>query len=997
MHLLSPTIYTSAAEILYTPDDSIEEGLLMVKVVKEHLERITTGTDLRNQIWLRDIASLESQTIPKLTIAVCGSTGTGKSTMLNAILDSQILPTSGTQACTSTPIEIGYHPDKTVVADISFLSEKEWRDELAILLHDLECEHGQVKRPADLRDESRVAWDKVHAVYPALALSSLTAMSVDQLLGTDPAIIERLGRVKNIRAEDSETFRKEIQSYVSSQNGSSDKRKAKNDPALWPLIRQVKIQCCSDALRTGAVLVDLPGGADANAARCSIADEYMKKCDRIWIVAPIQRAADNKSAKELLGRNFKTQHLSFRAEDTITFVATNCDDVLCPELIDSLELQDDPALEKVEESLSQIDSEIEDCSRKQRKTDKSLKRIEKKIKRISGRLEKYERHAEEIKGEELLAHEGIGSRVARRSKEKRRRAEGDSDDRVPKRGRSKAGDITADTGKDSNKISPPGALATDSDHGASSDGGGDTESSDDELRLGGVRLLTIAEAEATISELRDKLRSAEQQEDHAKESQKEFSRQLAFLKCKWADAQKTKNQICSLRRSEWAREILKGDFRASLKEFEDSAAERVDPDNFDPTANPRDYTSLDLPVFTVTARDYIRIKGQLKGDDQPACFSQAEDTGIPQLRAWCHKLTMQPRERAAKAFRDQIRVFAGSVKSRIENLGVFTETDRALLRRKWQTPVPRQVLQGRLRRVDSGQKTGVSRLLELDFTQAVDDNVGSLRKLFKDNLQGVCTAGALKAAATAVQTSDDLATSSHWKTYRAILRRDGEWTRNLNEDLVAPMTTEIASSWARTFEGDLFSSLETRTIAIVTKLLDDFQDSCHAMVRGVARDQARGCLEEADTTLNKILDTARTQLSEAQKDVSRRLTPCVRERLHESYHTAHAITGRGSFKQQRDIIHEFLDENKDTLFQDGANAIMEGLDEIATSIGKTVKVELIDLSKKVEANLSTLWEDPDGRKYLAGERRRTVEKIDTIIDQLTLWDSAYAAQSLPST
>jgi hypothetical protein len=53
-------------------------------------------------------------------------------------------------------------------------------------------------------------------------------------------------------------------------------------PAFWPLIRQVAVRCNAKALSTGAILVDLPGTADANAARNSIAKEYMKK----WVLSP---------------------------------------------------------------------------------------------------------------------------------------------------------------------------------------------------------------------------------------------------------------------------------------------------------------------------------------------------------------------------------------------------------------------------------------------------------------------------------------------------------------------------------------------------------------------------------------------------------------------------------------------------------------------------------------------------------------------------------------
>lgn len=78
-----------------------------------------------------------------------------------------------------------------------------------------------------------------------------------------------------------------------------DKKKDKDDdgPAFWPLIRQVRVKCNSKALSTGAILVDLPGVADANAARNNIAKDYMKKCDCIWILAPITRAVDDKTAR----------------------------------------------------------------------------------------------------------------------------------------------------------------------------------------------------------------------------------------------------------------------------------------------------------------------------------------------------------------------------------------------------------------------------------------------------------------------------------------------------------------------------------------------------------------------------------------------------------------------------------------------------------------------------------------------------------------------------
>jgi hypothetical protein len=45
------------------------------------------------------------------------------------------------------------------------------------------------------------------------------------------------------------------------------------------------------------VLVDLPGVADANTARGSIARKHMERCSAIWIVADINRAVDNYTAR----------------------------------------------------------------------------------------------------------------------------------------------------------------------------------------------------------------------------------------------------------------------------------------------------------------------------------------------------------------------------------------------------------------------------------------------------------------------------------------------------------------------------------------------------------------------------------------------------------------------------------------------------------------------------------------------------------------------------
>jgi len=84
------------------------------------------------------------------------------------------------------------------------------------------------------------------------------------------------------------------------QKKDDNSSKKKDEAAFWPLIRQVNVRCSSPALSSGVILVDLPGVADANAARNSIAKDYMKKCDCIWILASIHRAVDDKVSSTFL-------------------------------------------------------------------------------------------------------------------------------------------------------------------------------------------------------------------------------------------------------------------------------------------------------------------------------------------------------------------------------------------------------------------------------------------------------------------------------------------------------------------------------------------------------------------------------------------------------------------------------------------------------------------------------------------------------------------------
>lgn len=74
-----------------------------------------------------------------------------------------------------------------------------------------------------------------------------------------------LGTTKELASDSAEGFSQMIREYIDSSYQSPEQKSSSSKvrirpPAFWPLIRQVHVLCNAEALSTGAVLVDLPGG-----------------------------------------------------------------------------------------------------------------------------------------------------------------------------------------------------------------------------------------------------------------------------------------------------------------------------------------------------------------------------------------------------------------------------------------------------------------------------------------------------------------------------------------------------------------------------------------------------------------------------------------------------------------------------------------------------------------------------------------------------------------
>jgi len=106
-------------------------------------------------------------------VGVVGSTGAGKSSIINSVLDEEsLVPTSGMRACTAVITELAYnHSDKPgspYRAEVHFIEKEEWQAELAILFSDL-GNHASQSDLLSKNTEAEIAYSKLRAVYPKLS------------------------------------------------------------------------------------------------------------------------------------------------------------------------------------------------------------------------------------------------------------------------------------------------------------------------------------------------------------------------------------------------------------------------------------------------------------------------------------------------------------------------------------------------------------------------------------------------------------------------------------------------------------------------------------------------------------------------------------------------------------------------------------------------------------------------------------------------------------
>lgn len=252
---------------------------------------------------------------PVIPVALLGSTGAGKSTLINTILGSNVLNSNNLQFCTAAVTAVSYEASSGYRARLTFVTPDQWNREVQIVCDYLHATSSGSPEDTDTTSgEIRRHYErKLRAVYkldPASPIPQpLPALPFDV-----QSMLEGESQLE-LRSHDLGDLRKKLKEYVTS------------DGALWPLVQLAEILGPFDPLNGGVQLIDLPGLNDPNPAREEITRCYLKQSPYVWLVFNSKRGLTKDVRDFLVETNLIRQMMLEGNLPGFAMVATHADDI----------------------------------------------------------------------------------------------------------------------------------------------------------------------------------------------------------------------------------------------------------------------------------------------------------------------------------------------------------------------------------------------------------------------------------------------------------------------------------------------------------------------------------------------------------------------------------------------------------------------------------------------------------------------------------------------
>ncbi|KAI1383566.1 uncharacterized protein F4822DRAFT_421029 [Hypoxylon trugodes] len=919
-------------EQLVTHDglEALEAGAAIRVTLLNQLEAsLSTVNAPAVSVWLNAVEELEKSAEPARTvIGVVGNTGGGKSSIINSILDEErLLPTNCLRACTASPTEISFNhsedPSELYRAEVEFLTKQEWVSELEVLFSDLFDGNGEILREyKNAESEAGVAFAKLRAVYPHKT-KEMIVKGTPESFANEPAVRGVLGDTKVLKDKSAKSIYGRLQHYVDSKEKVTrvGSRKSNVQMEYWPLIKVVRIYTKADALSTGAVIVDLPGVQDSNAARAAVAQKYMKSCTGLWIVAPITRAVDDKTAKSLLGDSFKRQLKYDGAYSAVSFICSKTDDISITEAVDSLDL---------EEEIGDLSDKADQLETSKVEAQERLDQLEDEKSQLKGQIEDLENKVE--LWEDMAYHAWNGKEVyaPEENARKRKRAE------KLMRSRKNRGAHRRDD---------------DEEYSENSDSyGSQTDKEGPQLAKDRQKL--------TEEQVEEKLLAYKKQRRETRDEYKVLSREITDMRKQIEkediEYQKISNRIkgrCIRERNEYSRAAIKQDFAAGIKELDQENAMEEDDTGFDPDQDIRDYDEVarNLHVFCVSSRAYQKLSGTLLKDD----------TEIPQLQQHAKKITEVGRANACRKFLNGLTRLINSMK-----IWVGSDGSEATL-----SDVEKRIEEIHLRKLLEG--------LEKNLNAPVEEVIQLLKQALSEHIYHVFDSSIPLAVDAAVGTANSWGASKSaggivWATYKAIVRRNGVFQnssgiRDFNQELFEPVGRNLTTGWERAFQRR-FPTIFDEFVSKAKMQLESFHEAAKARSQKHHINIPRILtlshqLQTHTRMLESLPATLYARTNELQRGITRQFCPSICMSMTPAYVTCTAEKGLGCYARMKEAMEKHVERSRHTMFKVAVDTVKEQLDDLCDAIEKGMADHIEGISSaifrdyaKVLVGITVDWE-----------------------------------------
>ena len=399
---------------------------------------------------------------------------------------------------------------------------------------------------------------------------------------------------------------------------------------------------------------------------------------------------------------------------------------------------------------------------------------------------------------------------------------------------------------------------------------------------------------------------------------------------------------CATARNAYTARRLASDFKAGLREMARDAGEGA-------SGGERLAEKHTLPVFTVSSIEYQKLMGLRESDGKARVWKDVEDTQLPPLIRHVQRQALVRRKALSKRRCEAVNDFATSLLSLLQH----------------ETRLP-QGVRDAAKAAFEAEASKLKVLLER-HTQSAE---ASISKAFEEDVAPKLKEGAGQAKADALATAQQWGLSVntgglHWATYKATTRRLGVFRLNMNEALCEPIFKSVATQWERSFISGLSTTLdglqkqvEAALQAFRPSLLKalkaaEVPESAAAALGGTASAGA-GLPNSLRSVVSDIKESAQKQ----QRDLSRSMEPTVQTAMTPGYMDATAEAGTGSHRRRVAKLEKYVADEAPKMFKQATDGVTGKMSEIASSIGTTLRKDVVHAS---QASLRTaycpLWDE----------------------------------------